>query len=85
MSKTLNSVIIPLEVAPEHVCTLPGKIICRYYERSQFAQIIQCEGGEWFVHKITTGVYFPVRSYVSAKRLRDEIADRCKSIERCFE
>ena len=66
-----------------YVCStdLEGRIVKRYYERSEYAQIVKTDKGRWYVHKVTTGVYFPARSYADANGIRQMISTRCGVIE----
>lgn len=66
-----------------YVCgaELDGQIEKRYFERSEYAQIVKTDRGRWYVHKMTTGVYFPARSYADAIGIRQMVATRCGVLE----
>lgn len=67
-----------------YVTSLPEgtKIKKRYFENSQYAQILVLDNGEFYVQKMTTLVYFKAGSYASAAGLRKMISERCGGIDR---
>ncbi len=70
-----------------YICSpdLPkSKVKKRYFERSLYAHILLFESGEYFVHKLSTGVYFPCKSYSEALGMRKLVVDRCGNIDAAF-
>lgn len=65
-----------------YVTSIPASIDKIYYDNSPYARILKLVDGSWYVHKVTTGVYFRAKSYPDAKGIRKLIVDRCAGIDR---
>jgi hypothetical protein len=79
-----NNTVLPVEVLPQYVCSIQGRVVKTYYDQSQYATIIQTDSGHWYCHKVSTGVFFPAKSYAEAKAFRNQILNRGRAINACF-
>jgi hypothetical protein len=75
---------IPVEIGG-YIPKLPEgvKIRKEYFAGSHVATILSTSHG-FFVRKISTGVYFPAKSYSEAVGIRRSIVDRSISIDRLY-
>jgi hypothetical protein len=65
-----------------YITSIQGKIKKVYFDNSHYARILVMQDGTFYVHKITTGVFFKAKSYNDAVGIRKMIADRCVNIDR---
>jgi len=72
---------LKFEEPTNYVTSLPSKVKKKYFESSDYAEILILVNGQIFVHKLSTGVYFPCSSYNEAKGIRSIIVHRCSHID----